>query len=155
MIIYNQTSTTKKYIGGILIGFLILPAILLFIQGYIFYAVVLLIVYLIVESSRTGVNFNFDDSTFRPFREVLWLIRIGTGEPIELSCFSHYRINQETEEASVMANWVQNSTISQEQCTLALFDQQKGEFLPIVKSNAAQLQPLLIKLEEQHIIQAD
>jgi hypothetical protein len=152
MIIYNQTSTSKKYVGGILMGFLILPAILLFIQGFIFYGILLIIIYLAIETSRTGVDFNFGESKFTDFREVLFFIKIRKGESINLNTFSHYRVNQQHDKTGVMANWAQHSTVSQKHNTLELFNKHKGEFLPIVKSDVNQLQPLLIKLEEQNII---
>lgn len=36
MIIYNQSSTFKKYVNGILMGLLIIPAIVLFIKDLFF-----------------------------------------------------------------------------------------------------------------------
>jgi len=152
MIIYNQTSTSKKYVSGILIGFLILPAIFLFIQGFIFYGIVLIIIYLAFETSRTGVDFNFGESEFTDFREVLFFIKIRQGESINLDTFSHYRVKLQNNTTTVSANWAQYSTVSQEHHTLELFNKHKGEFLEIVKSDVSQIQPLLIKLEEQNII---
>lgn len=152
MIIYNQTSTFKKYLGGILIGFLILPAIFLFIQGFIFYGILLIIIYLAFETSRTGVDFNFGESKFTGFREVLFFIKIRKGESINLNTFSHYRINLQNNDYTVRANLVQGSTVSQKHHTLELFNKQKGEFLQILKSDDSEIQALLIKLEEQNII---
>ncbi len=151
MIIYNQTSTAKKYVSGILIGFSILPAIFLFIQGLIFYGVVLIIIYLAFETSRTGVDFNFDESKFTDFKEVLFFIKIRKGESINLNTFSHYRVKQNSNETNVSANWVQHTTVSQEHSTLELLNKKTGEFLQIVKSDERQIQPILIKLEERHI----
>ena len=152
MIIYNQTSTSKKYVGGILMGFLIIPAILLFIQGFIFFGIILILIYFAFETSRTGVDFNFGESKFTDFREVFFFIKIRYKESISLNTFSHYRVELQKNRTNVSANWVQNSTVSQEHHTLELFDKHKGEFLQIVKSDLSQVQPLLIKLEEQHII---
>lgn len=152
MIIYNQTSTSKRYVSGILMGFLIVPAILLFIQGFIFYGIVLIIIYLAFETSRTGVDFNFSESKFTDFREVLFFIKIRQKESINLDAFSYYRVMLLNKQTPMMANWVQNSTVSQKQYTLELFNKHKGEFLQIVKSDVSQIQPLLIKLEEQNII---
>ena len=152
MIIYNQTSTRKRYIGGILMGFLVLPAILLFSQGYIFYGILLLIIYLAFETTRTGVDFNFDESKFTDFREVFFYIKIRKPKSTNLNTFSHYRLNLQHDKTGVMANWVQSSTVSQNHETLEFFDKLEGEFLQIVKSDVSQLQPLLIKLEEQNII---
>lgn len=133
-------------------GFLIAPAILLFIQGFIFYGIVLIIIYLAFETSRTGVDFNFDESKFTDFREVFFFIKIRQEESINLNTFSHYRVELQNNKTTVMANWVQNSTVSQKHNTLELFNKHKGEFLQIVKSDVSQIQPLLIKLEEQNII---
>lgn len=155
MIIYNQTSTSKKYVGGILMGLLIIPAILLFTQGFIFYGIVLIIIYLAFETTRTGVDFNFGESRFTDFREVLFFIKIRQAESINLSTFSHYRVELENKETAVSANFVQHSTVSQEHHTLELFNRQKGEFLQIVKSDIGQIQPLLTKLEEQNIALKD
>lgn len=152
MKIYNQTSTSKKYIGGILIGFLIAPAIFLFIQGFIFYGIILIIIYLAFETSRTGVDFNFDDSKFTGFREVLFFIKIRKEESIDLNTFSYYRVELQNNSSTMSANFVQSSTVSQEHYTLELFNQDKGEFLQIVKSDVDQIQPLLIKLEERKIV---
>ncbi|MCE7990576.1 MAG: hypothetical protein HEP71_01295 [Roseivirga sp.] len=154
MIIYNQTSTFKKNVGGILIGFLIIPAIFLFIQGYIFYGIVLIIIYLAFETSRTGVNFNFGEFEFTDFREVLF-IKIRQKESISLNTFSRYRVKLQTTTTTMRANFVQHSTVSQEHHTVELFNKHQGEFLPIVKSDISQIQPLLIKLEEQNIILKD
>lgn len=155
MVIYNQTSTTKRYISGILIGFLIAPAIWLFSQGFIFYGIVLIIIYLAFETSRTGVDFNFDESKFTDFREVLFFIKIRKGDSININTFSNYRVKLENNEVTVSANWVQNSTLSQEHHTLELFNKHKGEFLQIVKSDESQIQPVLNKLEEQNITLKD
>lgn len=155
MIIYNQTSARKKYIGGMLMGFLVLPAILLFVQGSIFYGIVLIIIYLAFETSRTGVDFNFGESKFTDFREVIFFIKIRKGESINLGTFSHYRVIQQNNETTVSANWVQSSTVSQTHSTLELFNKHKGEFVQIVNSDQSQIQPLLIKLEEQNIILKD
>lgn len=155
MIIYNQTSTSKKYVGGILMGLLIIPAILLFTQGFIFYGIVLIIIYLAFETTRTGVDFNFGESRFTDFREVLFLIKIRQAESINLSTFSHYRVELENKETNVSANFVQHATVSQECHTLEFFNRQKGEFLQIVKSDIGQIQPLLTKLEEQNIALKD
>lgn len=155
MIIYNQTSARKKYVGGMLMGFLVLPAIFLFIQGFIFYGILLLIIYLAFETYRTGVDFNFGESKFTDFREVLFFIKIRKGESINLDTFSHYRVLLENKQTAVMANWAQHSRVSQKHHTLELFNKHKGEFLPIVKNDVNQIQPLLIKLEEQHIILKD
>ena len=152
MIIYNQNSTRKRYVGGILMGFLILPAILLFSQGYIFYGILLIIIYLAFETSRTGVDFNFGESKFTDFREVLFFIKIRKTKNTNLNTFSHYRINLQHDKTAVMANWVQSSTVSKNNETLELFNKHKGEFLQIVKCDVDQIQPLLIKLEEQNII---
>lgn len=151
MIIYNQTSTSRKYIGGILIGLLIGPAIYLFIQGLIFYGVVLVIIYLAFETYRTGVDFDFENAKFTHFRELLF-VKIQQGGSMNLDSFSHYRVNQESFKTNVSANYVQNSTISQEQHTLELLNKHKGEFVEIVKSNNSKLQPLLIQLEEENIV---
>jgi len=152
MIIYNQTSTSKKYTSGILMGFFIVPAILLFMQGFVLYGIVLIFIYLAIETSRTGVDFNFDEAKFSGFREVLFFIKIQQGKSNHLNAFSHYRVTQAHTQTTVFANWVQHSTISQEQCELALFDKHKGEFLPIVQSDFSQIQPLLVILEAQQII---
>lgn len=150
MIVYNQTSTSKKYASGILIGFLIIPAILLFIQGFIFYGIVLIIFYLAFETYRAGVDFNFGESRFTNFREVFF-IKIRQAESNELSTFSHYRVKLQNNTITMSANFVQTSTVSQEHHTLELFKKDKGEYLQIVKSDVNQIQPLLIKLEEQNI----
>ncbi|GAB5527797.1 MAG: hypothetical protein Roseis2KO_56690 [Roseivirga sp.] len=154
MIIYNQTSTSRKYVSGILMGFLIIPAILLFNQGFIFYGVVLIIAYLVFETSRTGVDFNFRESKFTDFREVFF-IKIRKGEGFDLNTFSHYRVKLQKNNTTVSANLVQQSTVSQEHHTLELFDKHEGEFVEIVKSDGSQLQPLLIKLEEQNVTLKD
>ena len=107
------------------------------------------------ETYRTGVDFNFGESKFTDFREVLFFIKIRKGESINLDTFSHYRVMLLNKQTAVMANWVQSSTVSQEHHTLELFNKHKGEFLPIVKNDVNQIQPLLIKLEEQHIILKD
>lgn len=133
-------------------GFLIVPAILLFIQGFIFYGIVLIIIYLAFETSRTGVDFNFRESKFTDFREVLFFIKIRQEESINLKTFSHYRVKLQNNKITVSANLVQNSTVSQKHYTLELFNKHQGEFLEIVKSDVSQIQPLLIKLEEQNII---
>lgn len=151
MIIYNQTSTFKKYLSGMLIGVLVLPAIWLFTQGLIVYGVVLLIVYLAFETSRTGVDFNFSESKISDFREVLFFMKIRKQESTQLNKFSHYRVSQGTDEQSVMANYVQNSTVTQEYHTLELFNKAKGEFSLIVKGDISQIQPVLSQLEEQNI----
>lgn len=150
MMVYNQTSTSKKYAGGILIGFLIIPAILLFTQGFIFYGIVLIIFYLAFETYRAGVDFNFDESRITYFREVFF-IKIRQAESNELNTFSHYRVKLQNNTITMSANFVQTSTVSQEHLTLELFKKDKGEFLQIVKSDMDQIQPLLIKLEEQNI----
>jgi len=152
MIIYNQTSTSKRYVSGILMGFLILPAIWLFIQGSIFYGIVLIIIYMAFETSRTGVDFNFGESKFTDFREVLFFIKIRQEESISLNTFSHYRVKLQNNNNTVRANFVQYSTFSQKHYTLELFNKHKSEFLQIVKSHVSQIEPLLIKLEEQNII---
>lgn len=155
MIIYNQTTTFKKYLGGILIGFLILPAILLFMQAFIFYGIVLIIIYLAFETSRTGVDFNFGESKFTGFREVFFFIKIRKRESVNLNAFSHYRINLQNDDYTVRANYVQHSTIKEKYHILELFNKHKGEFSQIVKSDDNQIQPLLIKLEEQNITLKD
>lgn len=152
MIIYNQTSTAKKYVSGILMGVLLLPAIYLFIQGLIFYGIVLVILYLAFETSRTGVDFNFGESKLTDFREAFFFIKFQKGRSVELDAFSHYRVKQKNNRATVSANWAQYSTVSQEHHTLELFNKHKAEFLEIVKSDVSQIQPLLIKLEEQNIM---
>jgi len=152
MKIYNQTSTRKSYVGGILMGFLILPAILLFIQGFIFLGIVLIIIYLAFETSRTGVDFDFGESNLTDFREVLFFIKIRQKESINLDAFSYYRVMLLNKQTAVMANWAQSSTVSQTHYRLELFNKQKGEFVQIVKSDQNQIQPLLVKLEEQNII---
>lgn len=135
-------------------GALIVPAILLFNQGYIFYGIVLIIIYLAFETSRTGVDFNFSESKFTDFREVLF-IKIRQGQSINLNTFSHYKIKLQKNNTNVSANWAQHSTVSQEHHTLELFNKHKGEFVEVVKSDGSQVQPLLIKLEEQNIILKD
>ena len=155
MIIYNQATTFKKYVSGILIGLLIIPAILLFIQGFILFGVLLTLVYLVIETSRSGVDFNFEKSHFSKFREVLFFIKIRQKESARLDSFSHYRVKVQHDDTTVRANFVQSSTISQDHHSLELFDKQEGEFLQIVKSDARQLQPLLISLEEKNIFLKD
>ncbi len=150
MIVYNQTSTSKRYVSGMLMFFLIAPAIWLFTLGYIFYGIVLIIIYLAFETSRTGVD--FDESKFTGFREVLFFIKIRQGESNNLDSFSHYRVKQQNDEVTVSANWAQSSTVSQEHYTLELFDKHKGEFLQLVKSDVSQIQPILIELEKQNIV---
>lgn len=151
MIIYNQTPTSKKYVSGVLMGVLIGPAIYLFTLGYIFYGIVLIIIYLAFETSRTGVHFDFDHARFTGFREVLF-IKMRKAVSADLNTFSHYRVTQENNAVTVSANWAQYSTISQEHFTLELFDKHKAEFLPIVKSDVGQIQPLLTELEAQNIV---
>lgn len=155
MKIYNQTSTSKKYIGGILIGFLIAPAIFLIIQGFILYGIILIIIYLAFETSRTGVDFDFADSKFTSFREVLFFIKIRQEGSIALNLFSYYRVVLQNNNTTVSANFVQSSTVTQEHYTLELFNKDKGEFLQIVKSDVSLIKPLLIKLEEQNITSKD
>ena len=152
MIIYNQTSTTKKYVGGILIGLLIIPAIFLFIKGLIIYGVVLIIIYLAFETSRTGVDFDFGESKLKGFREILFFIKIQQGKSTDLDSFSHYRLSLQNDQTNVSANWAQQSTVSQEYHSLELFDKHQGEFLEIIKSDVSQIEPLLNKLEEQNIV---
>ena len=151
MVIYNQTSTSKRYQSGILMGLLIGPAIYLFIQGLIFYGIVLTIMYLAFETLRTGVEFDFDKAKLTGFREVLFFIKIRKAKSTNLKTFSHYRVNQENDKTTMLANWVQHSTVSQEYCALELFNKHNSEFLQIVKSDVSQIQPLLVKLEEQNI----
>lgn len=155
MIIYNQSSTFKKYLNGILMGLLIIPAIVLFIQGFILFGVLLTIVYLVIETSRTGVDFNFEKSHFSKFREVLFFIKIRQKESTPLDSFSHYKVKAQIDDTTVRANFVQSAMVSQDHYSLELFDKQKDEFLQIVKSDTRKLQPLLIRLEEQNIISAD
>ena len=151
MIIYNQASTAKKYVSGVLMGVLILPAIYLFTLGYVFLGIVLIIIYLASETLRSGVDFNFDESKLTKFREVLF-IKIRQGDSKNLGTFSHYRVKQQNEVATISANWVQTSTVSQEQHTLELFNKDKGEFLEVVKNEVDEIHPLLIRLEEQNIV---
>ena len=151
MIIYNQTSTAKKYLSGILMGALLLPAIYLFTQGYIIYGIVLVIIYLAFETFRTGVDFDFGEAKFTDFREVFF-IKIRKAASNQLDTFTRYRLELQNINATVSANWAQYSTVSQEQCSLALFDKSKGEFLHVVNSDVSQIQPLVIKLEEQKIV---
>ena len=134
-----------------LIGVLVLPAIWLITEGLIVYGVLLLIIYLAFETSRTGVDFNFTESNITDFREVLFFMKIRNKESIRLDTFSHYRVSQGTDEQTVRANYVQNSTVSQAYHTLELFNKQKGEFSPIVKGDMSQIQPVLSKLVEQNI----
>lgn len=155
MTIYNQTSTSKKYVGGVLMGLLIIPAIFLFINGYVFYGIVLIIIYLAFETYRTGVDFNFGESKLTGFREVFFFIKIRKGGSINLDTFSHYRVNQQSNTTAMWGNLVQGSTVSQEHHTLELFNKDKGEFVQIVKSDDSEVQPLLIKLEEQNILLKD
>ena len=154
MIVYNQTPTSKKFLSGILMGVLVGPAIYLFTLGLVFYGIVLIIIYLAYETWRSGVDFNFDESYFTAFSEVFF-IKIRQGKSTDLDSISHYRARQENNLATVSANWAQSSTVSQETHTLELFDKHSGEFLEIVKSDVNQIQPLLVKLEEQHIILKD
>jgi len=155
MTIYNQTSTSKKYVGGILMGLLVIPAIFLFIEGFILYGIVLIIIYLAFETSRTGVVFDFGESKLTDFREVLFFIKIRKGGRINLDRFSHYRVNLENNTTTMWGNFVQGSAVSQEHHTLELFNKQEGEFLQIVKSDDSELQPLLSKLEEHSIFLKD
>ena len=80
MTIYNQTSTTKKYIGGMLIAILILPAVGLFIQGYVLSGIIITLTYFIIETSRTGVRFDFNENKFTFFREFLFMIKVPLKE---------------------------------------------------------------------------
>ena len=154
MIIYNKASTAKKYVSGVLMGVFVLPAIYLFTLGFIFYGIGLIIIYLASETLRSGVDFNFNESKLTAFREVLF-IKVRKGERRNLDSFSHYRVKLKNETATMSANWVQTSTVSQERHTLELFNQHNGEFLEIVKSDVSEIQPLLIKLEEQNITSKD
>lgn len=151
MVIYNQTTTGKKYASGILMGALLIPAFYLFTQGYIFYGIALVIVYLGFETSRSGVGFDFGNSRFSSFREVLFFIKIPRGKSGNLDTFSHYRVGLQSNTATMSANWVQTSTVTQEHQTLELFNKDKNEFLEVVKSDVDQIQPLVNKLEEQNI----
>ena len=155
MIIYNQTSTFKKYAGGIAMGVLIIPAILLIIEGFIFFGIVLIILYLAFETFRTGVDFNISESKITDFREVLFIIKIRKKVSKRLDTFSHYRIKEGTDEQTIVANYVQNSTVSQEHHTLELLNKQTGEFSEIVKSGLDRIQPLLIELEAHGIVSED
>ena len=152
MIIYNQTPTSKRYSSGLAMGFLIVPAILLFMQGFILYGIALIIVYLAFETSRTGVDFDFGKSKFRAFREVFFFIKFRKAESTDLNTFSHYRVKEENTNTKVLANWAQESAVSQKHFELELFDKQKSEFLQVVKSDFDQIEPLLVKLEEQNIV---
>lgn len=132
-------------------GCLILPAIFLMTKGFIFYGIALIIIYLAFETFRTGVEFDFDEAKLKGFKEVFFFIKTRQSNSTDLSEFSHYRLRQGHNETSVSANWAQQSTISQTHQTLELYHKQEGYFQQVVKSDYDQLQPLLEKLEEQHI----
>ncbi|GEM_PF-3144378 len=150
MIIYNQTSTAKRFLSGILIGVLVLPAIWLLAEGFMLYGLALVIIYLAFETHRTGVHFDFVEGKLSAFREVFF-IKIPKGAVSQLNAFNYYRIVEEHKEATISANWVQSSTISQTHQILELFNTHNGEFEQIVKSNSEQLKPLLDRLEERDI----
>ena len=75
-----------------------LPAIYLFTQGYILFGVLLIVIYLAFETTRTGVIFDFDSASITNFREVFFFIKIPQSGGLDLRDISHYRVlHKETE----------------------------------------------------------
>lgn len=133
-----------------LIGVLIIPAVWLFIQSFIVYGIILTLSYLVIESSRTGVEFDFHQSKLTRFREFLFFMKIPLTRN-GLNDFSYYRVRLQDDNTTVSANWVQYTTVAQEHCILDLLHKNKGEFIEIVKSEHSLLQSVFKALEEQNI----
>lgn len=152
MVVYNQTSTSKKYVGGFLIGIMVLPAILLIAKGLIHYGIALLIIYLIIETSKTGCDFNFEKAKITRFKEALFIFKIPLKLNSKLNTFSHYRVKRGSDLVTMSANWAQHSTVSEEHYVLELLNRNKGVFEEVIKSDFDQIQSLVIKLEEKGLI---
>lgn len=155
MVVYNQISTSKKYIGGFLIGIMVLPAILLIAKGLIFYGIALLIIYLVIETSKTGCDFNFGEAKITRFREVLFIFKIPLKLTSNLNTFSHYRVKRGSDLVTMSANWAQHSTVTQEHYVLELLNRDNGEFEEVIKSDFDQVQSVVIKLEKHGLVGKD
>lgn len=132
-----------------------LPAILLITEGLVFYGIALLILYLVIETSKTGSDFNFEEAKITRFREVLFIFKIPLKPNSNLNTFSHYRVKRGSDLVTMSANWAQHSTVSEEHYVLELLNRHKGEFVEVIKSDFDQIQSLVIKLEKHGLIAKD
>lgn len=148
MKIYSKASVVKDYLLGILVGFLVLPAIILFSTNDI-NGIIPLLAFIIIATHRRGVKFEVDNPRVFKFNELIFFLRFG--KHINLKDFSEYRIRFESKTYRLNANIVQYSDVNQKRCVLEIFSQQEEKYFTLVKTTIEEIKPLIKKLEQAGI----